>query len=173
MESALLRLPELEISKNRSDNQQNSEVCIELKQDMVINPNSEKLIRVPSRMQDAIINARDRSKMLYLVFLSQPAKFEGTFLTDPELTSWFLNLARDYTQPIEIRLVSLSQAIIFSEESKIEHLRHDAMAILREYHRDVNPIDMYFQSFTKKPILGELGDYIGGTIQSPLKQSKK
>jgi len=153
LESVLLRLPELEITNNKTDHHEYSEVCIELKREAVINPTSENLIHTPNIMLDAILNARDRSKMLYLVFSSQPAKYEGTFLTDPNLYTWFLNVARDFTQPTEIRLVSLSQAIIFSEEGNIEYLRHDTMAILREYHRDVNPISEYFKSFARKPTI--------------------
>jgi hypothetical protein len=158
IDSVLLRLPDVQITDD----------YIELKKECVINPSSPDLIQVPSHVRDALLNVRNRSKFLYLTFSSVPASHTNIFVPNSDLVQYFTALFTDATQCVEVRLVAISQTLLFSEDTEIEKLRHDAIAILREYHRDVNPISEYFQSFTRKPTLAGMGEFIGGIIR-PLK----
>jgi len=173
IESVLLRLPMLEIAPRNCDSDHSSPVYIELKSEFMVNPHSPNSITIPCWQKDTMLNVRDRSKDLYLIYGSTPAKHVKTNFDNPELVSRFYQEFLNATLPADIRLVLLTQAIYFTPNGGLEMFRHDVVYILHEYHASVNPIGMYFQSFTKKPTLGGVGEGIDENYQSPLKQFKK
>jgi len=151
IECVLLRLPMIRITPIPNQSDLSTDITLELDQEVLINLNSSTLFKTPCMLKDAILNCMERSKQLYLTFSSSPANFDGLTLPNQEIERFFLNLSRDHTQNVEIRLVSLTQAVIFSNEGDIEKYRHEVIQVLYEYHHRVNPIESYFQSFTKRP----------------------
>jgi len=153
IDSVLLRLPMIRLAPIQSDMDPSSPPYLELQQEVVINPHSPGAISIPSALKDALLNARDSSTQLYLTFASKRARYDKINLPDGELAEFFINWSRTISQPIEIRLVALSQAIVFSDTEDAERYRRDAVHLLLEYHRYSIPIHEYFQSFTKQPVI--------------------
>jgi len=172
IESVLLRLPMLQITPKDCEHDHSSPVSIELSSEIVVDPHSPSLITIPCWEKDTILNVGDRSKDLYLIYGSTPAKHLKVNFDQPELVDRFYQEFLNATKPADIRLALLSQAIFFTPNEGLEKFRHDVVYILHEYHANVNPIDMYFQSFTKTPTLGGLGECLGENFRSPLKQFK-